>query len=146
MAVLSGAPGDRRRVRQFRYMGLQQWRVGPTTRLLPILTSTSLSIFIVGLVVFLRFKLRLHPSLDLSHPSPSLHISSPTSCPLYTPRAHTRRRNPITSSLSILTSPSSLQSSLRFADTRQNHRQSRKKLTFVHFEKLWSTARTRWKR
>ncbi len=28
MVVPSSAPGDRRRVRQFRYMGLQQWRAG----------------------------------------------------------------------------------------------------------------------
>ncbi|SJL11097.1 uncharacterized protein ARMOST_14500 [Armillaria ostoyae] len=53
MSVPSGTPRDRCRVRQFRYMGLQQWRVGFIIGLLPVLMSASLCIFLVGLVVFL---------------------------------------------------------------------------------------------
>ncbi|KAK0237111.1 hypothetical protein EDD85DRAFT_953119 [Armillaria nabsnona] len=53
MSVQSGTPRDRCRVRQFRYMGLQQWGVGFIIGLLPVLMSASLCIFLVGLVVFL---------------------------------------------------------------------------------------------
>ncbi|KAK0436714.1 hypothetical protein EV421DRAFT_1715726, partial [Armillaria borealis] len=53
MSAPSGTPKDRCRVRQFRYMGLQQWRVGFIIGLLPVLMSASLCIFLVGLVVFL---------------------------------------------------------------------------------------------
>ncbi|KAK0220542.1 hypothetical protein IW262DRAFT_1033733 [Armillaria fumosa] len=53
MAVSSGTPRDRCRVRQFRYMGLQQWRVAFIIGLLPVLMSASLCVFLVGLVVFL---------------------------------------------------------------------------------------------
>ncbi len=53
MAVPSGTPRDRCRVRQFRYMGLQQWRVGFILGLLPVLMSASLCLFLAGLVVFL---------------------------------------------------------------------------------------------
>ncbi|KAK0433362.1 hypothetical protein EV421DRAFT_1997677 [Armillaria borealis] len=45
MTVSSGTPRDRCRVRQFRYMGLQQWRVGFITGLLPIFMSTLFCIF-----------------------------------------------------------------------------------------------------
>ncbi|KAK0476198.1 hypothetical protein IW261DRAFT_443086 [Armillaria novae-zelandiae] len=53
MAVPSGTPRDRCRVRQFRYMGLQQWGVGLIIGLLPVLMSASLFVFLAGLVVFL---------------------------------------------------------------------------------------------
>ncbi|PBK80948.1 hypothetical protein ARMGADRAFT_948884, partial [Armillaria gallica] len=53
IAVPSGTPRDRCRVRQFRYMGLQQWGVGFIIGMLPVLLSMSLGIFLVGLVVFL---------------------------------------------------------------------------------------------
>ncbi|SJL11094.1 uncharacterized protein ARMOST_14497 [Armillaria ostoyae] len=53
MSVPSGTPRDRCRVRQFRYMGLQQWGVAFIIGLLPVLMSASLCIFLVGLVVFL---------------------------------------------------------------------------------------------
>ncbi len=53
IAVPSGTPQDRCRVRQFRYMGLQQWGVGFIIGMLPVLLSLSLGIFLVGLVVFL---------------------------------------------------------------------------------------------
>ncbi|PBK69495.1 hypothetical protein ARMSODRAFT_957134 [Armillaria solidipes] len=49
----SGTPRDRCRVRQFRYMGLEQWGVGFIIGLLPLLLSVSLGIFLVGLVLFL---------------------------------------------------------------------------------------------
>ncbi|KAK0216241.1 hypothetical protein IW262DRAFT_1299481 [Armillaria fumosa] len=53
VAMPSGTPQDRCRVRQFRYMGLEQWGVGFIIGLLPLLLSVSLGIFLVGLVVFL---------------------------------------------------------------------------------------------
>ncbi|KAK0447865.1 uncharacterized protein EV420DRAFT_1647606 [Desarmillaria tabescens] len=53
MTVRSGTPRDRCRVRHFRYMGLQQWRVAFIIGLLPVLMSASLCVFLVGLVVFL---------------------------------------------------------------------------------------------
>ncbi|KAK0505361.1 hypothetical protein EDD18DRAFT_1017532, partial [Armillaria luteobubalina] len=53
IAMPSGTPQDRCRVRQFRYMGLEQWSVGFIIGLLPLLLSLSLGIFLVGLVLFL---------------------------------------------------------------------------------------------
>ncbi len=53
VAVPSGTPRDRCRVRQFRYMGLQRWGVGFIIGLLPVLLTMSLGIFLVGLVLFL---------------------------------------------------------------------------------------------
>ncbi|SJL16703.1 uncharacterized protein ARMOST_20232 [Armillaria ostoyae] len=53
IAMPSGTPRDRCRVRQFRYMGLEQWGVGFIIGLLPLLLSMSLGIFLVGLVLFL---------------------------------------------------------------------------------------------
>ncbi|KAK0457179.1 uncharacterized protein EV420DRAFT_1215411, partial [Desarmillaria tabescens] len=53
MVVPSGTPRDRCRVRQFRFMGTQQWGVGFIIGLLPVLMSASLCIFLVGLVIFL---------------------------------------------------------------------------------------------
>ncbi|KAK0476189.1 hypothetical protein IW261DRAFT_1643641 [Armillaria novae-zelandiae] len=53
MAVPSGTPRDRCHVRQFRYMGLQEWRVPFIIGLLPVLMSVSLGVFLAGLVIFL---------------------------------------------------------------------------------------------
>ncbi len=53
IAMPSGTPRDRCRVRQFRYMGLEKWGVGFIIGLLPLLLSVSLGVFLVGLVVFL---------------------------------------------------------------------------------------------
>ncbi len=53
IAMPSGTPRDRCRVRQFRFMGLEQWGVGFIIGLLPLLLSVSLGIFLVGLVLFL---------------------------------------------------------------------------------------------
>ncbi|KAK0455548.1 uncharacterized protein EV420DRAFT_1765585 [Desarmillaria tabescens] len=53
MSVPSGTPQDRCRVRQFRYMGLQQWGVAFIIGLLPVLMSASLAVFLVGLVLFI---------------------------------------------------------------------------------------------
>ncbi|SJL01209.1 uncharacterized protein ARMOST_04527 [Armillaria ostoyae] len=53
LSVPSGTPQDRCRVRQFRYMGLEQWRVGFIIGLLPVLMSASLAVFLVGLVLFI---------------------------------------------------------------------------------------------
>ncbi|KAK0505125.1 hypothetical protein EDD18DRAFT_1274679, partial [Armillaria luteobubalina] len=53
MSVPSGTPQDRCRVRQFRYMGLKQWRVAFIIGLLPVVMSASLALFLVGLVLFI---------------------------------------------------------------------------------------------
>ncbi len=53
IAMPSGTPRDRCRIRQFRYMGLEKWGVGFIIGLLPLLLSMSLGIFLVGLVLFL---------------------------------------------------------------------------------------------
>ncbi|KAK0227003.1 hypothetical protein EDD85DRAFT_923330 [Armillaria nabsnona] len=53
LSMPSGTPRDRCHVRQFRYMGLEQWRVGFIIGLLPVLMSASLAVFLVGLVLFI---------------------------------------------------------------------------------------------
>ncbi|KAK0231505.1 hypothetical protein IW262DRAFT_1262713 [Armillaria fumosa] len=53
MSASSGTPRDRCHVRQFRYMGLQQWGVGLIIGLLPVLMSASLAVFLLGLVIFI---------------------------------------------------------------------------------------------
>ncbi|SJK98039.1 uncharacterized protein ARMOST_01295 [Armillaria ostoyae] len=53
MSVPSGTPRDRCRMRQFRYMGLQQWGVAFIIGILPVLMSASLAVFLVGLVLFI---------------------------------------------------------------------------------------------
>ncbi|PBK80953.1 hypothetical protein ARMGADRAFT_817135 [Armillaria gallica] len=53
IAMPKGTPQDRCRIRQFRYMGLEQWGVGFIIGLLPLLLSMSLGIFLVGLVLSL---------------------------------------------------------------------------------------------
>ncbi|KAK0231964.1 hypothetical protein EDD85DRAFT_970102 [Armillaria nabsnona] len=53
MSIPSGTPRDRCRVRQFQYMGLEQWGVDLIIGMLPILMSLSLGVFLAGLVLFL---------------------------------------------------------------------------------------------
>ncbi len=53
LSAPSGTPRDRCHVRQFRYMGLEQWRVGFIIGFLPVLMSASLAVFLVGLVLFI---------------------------------------------------------------------------------------------
>ncbi len=53
LSAPSGTPRDRCHVRQFRYMGLEKWRVGFIIGLLPVLMSASLAVFLVGLVLFI---------------------------------------------------------------------------------------------
>ncbi|KAK0232175.1 hypothetical protein EDD85DRAFT_102576 [Armillaria nabsnona] len=53
MLVPSGTPRDKCRVRHFRYIGLRQWRVDFIIGLLPVLMSSSLALFLVGLVIFI---------------------------------------------------------------------------------------------
>ncbi len=53
MTVPSGTPRDRCRVRQFRYIGPQKWRVPFIIGFLLVLMSVSLGVFLAGLVVFL---------------------------------------------------------------------------------------------
>ncbi|SJK98234.1 uncharacterized protein ARMOST_01495 [Armillaria ostoyae] len=53
VALPSGTPREHSHVRQFRYMGFQQWHVLVIVGLLPVLMHIALAIFFVGLVVFL---------------------------------------------------------------------------------------------
>ncbi|SJL00656.1 uncharacterized protein ARMOST_03969 [Armillaria ostoyae] len=53
MALPSGTPRERSLLRQFRFGGLQKWRVLVIIGLLPALMHTALAIFFVGLVIFL---------------------------------------------------------------------------------------------
>ncbi len=155
MSVPSGTPRDRCRVRQFRYMGLQQWRVGFIIGLLPVLMSASLCIFLVGLVVFLVPLQVSIASVVGSITSISfaayfitnlLPIIYP-SCPYKTPLSQY-----IFLLYTCITHNGFLTSNYRpqFPDPVPNPCQSRENLPFVHFERLsvqqWSTVRTRWKR
>ncbi|KAK0483863.1 hypothetical protein IW261DRAFT_985256 [Armillaria novae-zelandiae] len=53
MALPSGTPREHSLLRQFRFTGLQKWRVLIIIGLLPVLMHTALAIFFVGLVIFL---------------------------------------------------------------------------------------------
>ncbi len=53
MALPSGTPREQSLLQQFRYAGLQKWRVLVIIGLLPVLMHTALAIFFVGLVIFL---------------------------------------------------------------------------------------------
>ncbi|KAK0228792.1 hypothetical protein IW262DRAFT_1264967, partial [Armillaria fumosa] len=53
MALPSGTPRECSLLRQFRFAGLQKWRVLIIIGLLPVLMHTALAIFFVGLVIFL---------------------------------------------------------------------------------------------
>ncbi|KAF9029705.1 hypothetical protein BDZ89DRAFT_1065188, partial [Hymenopellis radicata] len=59
MAITSGTPLDRSLLRQFRYEGLQAWRVPLIIGLLPALMHLSLGIFFIGLIIFLA---QLYPA------------------------------------------------------------------------------------
>ncbi|KAF9012841.1 hypothetical protein BDZ89DRAFT_963471, partial [Hymenopellis radicata] len=52
VSLPSGTPGVRSHVRQFRFMGLQRWRVHVIIGLLPITMHVSLTLFLCGLVLF----------------------------------------------------------------------------------------------
>ncbi|KAF9036083.1 hypothetical protein BDZ89DRAFT_1061910 [Hymenopellis radicata] len=52
VSLPSGTPGVRSHVRQFRFMGLQRWRVHVIIGLLPITMHVSLTLFLSGLVLF----------------------------------------------------------------------------------------------
>ncbi|KAK0455697.1 uncharacterized protein EV420DRAFT_1692404, partial [Desarmillaria tabescens] len=53
-SVTSGTAKERARVRQFRYIGLQQWQVPTIIGLLPVMLHLSLAIFVVGIILFLH--------------------------------------------------------------------------------------------
>ncbi|PBK78479.1 hypothetical protein ARMSODRAFT_42546 [Armillaria solidipes] len=53
MALPSGTPRERSLLRQFRFAGLQKWRVLGIIGLLPVLMHIALAIFFIGLVIFL---------------------------------------------------------------------------------------------
>ncbi|KAK0477219.1 hypothetical protein EDD18DRAFT_1264479, partial [Armillaria luteobubalina] len=53
MALPSGTPRERSLLQQFRFAGLQKWRVNIIIGLLPVLMHTALAIFFIGLVIFL---------------------------------------------------------------------------------------------
>ncbi|KAF8915690.1 hypothetical protein CPB85DRAFT_1217315, partial [Mucidula mucida] len=48
----SGTPGTRSHVRQYRFMGLEKWRVSVIIGLLPIIMHASLALFLAGLILF----------------------------------------------------------------------------------------------
>ncbi|KAJ3710830.1 hypothetical protein C8R42DRAFT_561236, partial [Lentinula raphanica] len=52
-SIITGTPRDRAIIRQFRFDGLQAWRVPAIIGLLPILLHFSLILFFIGLVIFL---------------------------------------------------------------------------------------------
>ncbi|KAK0192122.1 hypothetical protein F5146DRAFT_490983 [Armillaria mellea] len=96
MLIPSGTPRDKCRVRHFRYMGLRQWRVDFIIGLLPVLMSSSLALFLVGLVIFI---VPLHVTIScvigaltfisfvaygVSNFLPVLHLE----CPYKTPLSH----------------------------------------------------------
>ncbi len=53
MALPSGTPRERSLLRQFRFAGLQKWRVLVIIGLLPVLMHIALAIFFIGFVIFL---------------------------------------------------------------------------------------------
>lgn len=59
MSMTSGTPLHRSLLRQFRYEGLQAWRVPLIIGLLPLLMHLSLGIFFIGLIIFLA---QLYPA------------------------------------------------------------------------------------
>lgn len=53
LSVPSGTPQDRCRIRQFRYMSLENWHVPVIIGLLPVLMHVALGVFLGGLVLYL---------------------------------------------------------------------------------------------
>ncbi|KAF9042763.1 hypothetical protein BDZ89DRAFT_943893, partial [Hymenopellis radicata] len=51
-SIPSGTPGARSHLRQYRFIGLQKWRVSIIIGLLPIVMHTSLALFLAGLMLF----------------------------------------------------------------------------------------------
>ncbi|KAF9043724.1 hypothetical protein BDZ89DRAFT_1128080 [Hymenopellis radicata] len=52
ISLPSGTPLDRSHVRQFRFMGLERWRVRVIIGMLPLIMHVSLMLFLAGLVLF----------------------------------------------------------------------------------------------
>ncbi|KAJ3780233.1 hypothetical protein GGU10DRAFT_250873, partial [Lentinula aff. detonsa] len=53
MSIITGTPRERAFIRQFRFDGLQTWRVQAIIGVLPVLLHISLVLFLIGLVIFL---------------------------------------------------------------------------------------------
>ncbi|KAF8887064.1 hypothetical protein CPB85DRAFT_1167028, partial [Mucidula mucida] len=53
MSLTSGTVRQRSLIRQFRFMGLQEWHVPALIGILPVLMHLSLAVFFVGLTLFL---------------------------------------------------------------------------------------------
>ncbi|KAF9069310.1 hypothetical protein BDP27DRAFT_1222731, partial [Rhodocollybia butyracea] len=53
MSIITGTPRDRALIRQFRFDGLEKWRVQSLIGMLPTLLHLALILFLAGLVVFL---------------------------------------------------------------------------------------------
>ncbi|KAF9004450.1 hypothetical protein BDZ89DRAFT_1095711 [Hymenopellis radicata] len=51
-SVPSGTPGARSHLRQYRFIGLQKWRVSIIIGVLPLVMHTSLALFLAGLMLF----------------------------------------------------------------------------------------------
>ncbi|KAK7047079.1 hypothetical protein VNI00_006739 [Paramarasmius palmivorus] len=79
MTTISGTPRDRALIRQYRYMGLQRWKVSFIVGTLPILLHLALFIFLAGLVVFLS---PLHSAISWALCAVTSHPSSPFSSAL----------------------------------------------------------------
>ncbi len=54
MAVPSGTPRDRSRIRQFRFENIDKWHVPLIIGLLPVLMHVALGVFLFGLVIYVR--------------------------------------------------------------------------------------------
>ncbi|KAF9063088.1 hypothetical protein BDP27DRAFT_1169115, partial [Rhodocollybia butyracea] len=53
MSIITGTPRERAFIRQFRFDGLEKWRVPLFIGMLPILLHLALILFLAGLVIFL---------------------------------------------------------------------------------------------
>ncbi|KAF9071931.1 hypothetical protein BDP27DRAFT_1143083, partial [Rhodocollybia butyracea] len=53
MSIITGTPRERAFIRQFRFDGLEKWRVQPFIGMLPTLLHLALILFLAGLVIFL---------------------------------------------------------------------------------------------
>ncbi|KAF9004486.1 hypothetical protein BDZ89DRAFT_1095684 [Hymenopellis radicata] len=72
VSLPSGTPMDCSHVRQFRFMGLERWRVRVIIGMLPLTMHISLMLFLAGLVLFF---------IPLPMPSPSYSLSAHTRHP-----------------------------------------------------------------
>ncbi|KAF9016194.1 hypothetical protein BDZ89DRAFT_1045934 [Hymenopellis radicata] len=82
MSLPSGTPGIRSHVRQFRFMGLEQWRVSVIIGMLPIIMHASLALFLSD---FVLFYVPLHASLAWTVGVLTVIVASLYVCPYHSP-------------------------------------------------------------